>query len=108
MSCEVFPLIPIQQPPEEYLDYTIDWATRGLGTDTIISQTYSQSSTDFTLSQESIIASPSTFASASAVVFWMTGGIPGNYYTITNTITTSGGRIMEEVVIYQCLEYRLA
>jgi hypothetical protein len=60
-----------EQCPNELLDYTVNWATRGLGTDTIISQSYTQSSSDFTLSSQSLTPTTTTF--------WLTGGVPGNY-----------------------------
>jgi len=97
----------IQQTPTELLDWTIDWATRGLGGDTIASSTFTQSSTDFTLSSETITTSPSTRAADSATLFWLTGGIPGQIYTITNTVITAGGREMQETVTYNCISQRL-
>lgn len=91
----------IQQTPQELLDYIIDWATRGLGTDTINGSSYTQSSSDFTLSNKSIGSPPTT------TTFWITGGVAGEYYTITNTVTTAGGRTLQETVIYQCIAQRL-
>jgi hypothetical protein len=87
------------QTSAELLDWSINWATRGLGIDTIASSSYTQSSSDFTLSNESNTATTTTF--------WLTGGIPGNFYTITNSIVTAGGRDMQETVIYECIAQRL-
>ena len=89
----------IEQTPTELLDWTINWAARGLGNDVILSSAWSQSSGDFTLSQ--------TGHGSTATTFWLTGGIAGNSYSITNTISTSGGREMQETVTYICIPQRI-
>lgn len=98
--------LTVTQTPSELLDYVIDWVTRGLGADTISTSTFSASSSDFTISNTQIVSSPSTSAANSATQFWITGGIPGNFYYITNSIITSGGRKMQETVIYECINER--
>jgi hypothetical protein len=98
--------VNIFQTASELLDYTVDWATRGLGTDTISTSTFSGSSGDFTISTTSIGASPSSNAANSATVFWLTGGVPGKFYSINNTIVTVGGRTMQETIIFACLSAR--
>ena len=90
---------PIAQTPSELLDYTINWATRGLGTDTISTSGFAASSSDLTLSNMSNTNTTTTF--------WLTGGVPGNFYNITNTILTAGGREMQETVVYECIAQRL-
>jgi hypothetical protein len=89
----------IQQTPTEVLDWTMNWATRGLGSDTIVSSNWSVSQTGVTLSAPSQTTTTTTI--------WVTGGTPGNVYTITNNITTSGGREMQETVNYVCLPQRV-
>lgn len=96
----------IDQSPSEILDYEIDWATRGIGTDTISTSAFSASSSEFTVSNPQIVASPSTGVAAQATLFFLTGGIPGSFYYITNTIVTAGGRTMQETVTYECLNER--
>lgn len=96
----------IEQTPTEFIDYTIDWAKRGIGTDQIASQTFTASSPDFTISNASIGASPSTGAANQATTFWLTGGQVANIYEITNTVTTVAGRIMQETIDYNCIQYR--
>lgn len=91
-------MTPIQQTPSELLDYTIDWSSRGLGTDTIASTSWAPSSADLTISTTSFTTTTTTF--------WLTGGTPGNTYTITNTINTSAGREMQETVVYLCIAQR--
>ena len=77
-----------QQTPTENLDYTINWTTRGLGTDTIATSTWVVSPNDLTSSNPSNTTTTTTI--------WLTGGTAGNFYTVTNTITTAGGREMQE------------
>lgn len=78
---------PIKDP-DERLDYTIDWTAR-LDGDTI---------------QSSVWVIPSglsnyddSFTNISATV-WLTGGIAGQEYEVTNRVTTAAGRIMDQTV----------
>ena len=93
MSCN------IQQTPTELLDWTINWATRGLGNDTIASSNWAVSSADV------ILSAPSQTTATTTV--WVSGGIPGNVYTITNSIVTSGAREMQETIYYVCIPQRM-
>lgn len=93
MSCN------IQQTPAELLDWTINWAARGLGSDTIATSAWGVSSADVTLSSPSQTTTTTTT--------WLTGGLPGNVYTITNSIVTSGGREMQETISYICIPQRM-
>lgn len=89
-------------------NFTIDWVTRGLAAgDSIASQSFVPSSTDFTISNTSIVASPSTGAAASGSLFWVNGGIPGTFYDITVTATTVSGRILNETVTYEVTNQRV-
>lgn len=91
--------VPIAQTPTENLDYTINYATRGLGTDTIATSSFTASSTDFSISNPTNTNTTTTI--------WVTGGIAGNFYTVTNSIITAGGRTMQETLIYECIAQRL-
>lgn len=72
--------------PSDVLDYTWDWSQWLINGDTIASSSMAVTSTatDITLTS-------STFSATYATV-WVSGGTIPNYYTITNTITTVGGR----------------
>jgi hypothetical protein len=87
--------VVIEQTPTELLDWTINWATRGLGTDTISTSAWSTSSVDITVSSPSYTTTTTTI--------WVTGGIAGKRYAITNTITTSGSRTLQETITYVCI-----
>lgn len=89
-------------------NFTIDWVTRGLAAgDSISTQTFTPSSTDFTVNNTSIVASPSTGAAASASLFWVNGGIPGQFYDITVFAVTVSGRTLNETVTYECTNQRV-
>ena len=92
--------LSIQQTPIEVLDWTIDYVPRGLGTDTISTSAWASSSSDIT------ITSPAPTNTSTTATVWVTGGIPGNIYKITNTVITSAGRTMQETIFYTCLAAR--
>ncbi|CAN5262960.1 hypothetical protein BH10PLA2_BH10PLA2_00630 [soil metagenome] len=89
----------IVQTSTENLDWTIDWSTRGIDVDTISTSEWAVTSGAVTLSDKANTATTTTV--------WVTGGIAGAFYTLTNTITTSGGRTLQESVIYNCIAQRL-
>ena len=86
----------IEQAPQDLLDYTVNWndpSTPVLASgETITGSTFTADSTDYTLSN--------TAFNTYETVFWLTGGKIGEVYYITNTITTSGGRTITEVIPY--------
>ena len=69
--------------PQAVLDYLIDW-TPWLNGDTIIDSSFSVNSTN-------LIIDSSSFTTSSATV-WLSGGIIGETYIVTNHITTFAGR----------------
>lgn len=77
------------QDPTAVLDYIVDWSrwlTLGVGgvLDTISTSTWTVSDPAITLSNQS-----STAVTATTFV---TGGVTGRAYTLTNHIVTTGGR----------------
>jgi hypothetical protein len=78
-----------EKDPDAILDYTVDWS-RWLGTDTILA---SQWTVPTGLTQVS-----SSNTSTSATV-WLSGGTAGQAYTVTNRITTAGGRTDERSIV---------
>jgi hypothetical protein len=77
---------------DEKLDYSFDWTDR-LGTDTIDNSTWEISGDDSVLV---VSGSPAPSFSTTATILWLTGGTNRLTYTITNTVTTAGGRIMQQ------------
>ena len=91
----------VTQTPTEIIDWTIDWSTRGLGTDTIASSSWAVSPAGMSTS-----SSPASFTNTTTTV-WLSGGTPTTFYAITNTIITAGGREMQETFIINCIAQRL-
>jgi len=78
--------------PNEVLDYQIDWED-WLNTDTILTSSWSISPTGLTEDSDS--------NSDTTATIWVSGGTEGEIYTLTNQITTDGGRTAERsIVIY--------
>ena len=78
-----------QAASTELLDYTLDWSTWLPVGDAI--STSNWVATGLTSSSASISGNKTTI--------WLTGGTAGSDYTITNTITTTGGRTGAKTVI---------
>jgi hypothetical protein len=68
--------------PNAVLDYTLDWA-RWLAGDQIATSEW------LVLAGLTKVADTKT---ASSATVWLSGGTAGQSYTVTNRITTSGGR----------------
>ena len=71
-----------RKDPGDTLDYTRR-ASRFLDGDTIFTSTWTV--------EPGITVESSTNDTTSATI-WLSGGISGNEYTVTNTIVTAGGR----------------
>jgi hypothetical protein len=81
----------LQWPPKdpaEVLDYSMDWKAR-LATDTISTSTWTVPS--------GITKNTDSFA-ATATTIWLSAGVLGKTYILTNTIVTAGGRTMDQSV----------
>jgi len=86
----------IKQSTVSNLDWSINWASRGLGSDVINSSAWTVTPAGLTLSNES-------FTGASTIV-WLSGGVAGGRYILTNNIITSGGREMTESLIVNIVD----
>lgn len=74
--------------PDEVLDYQIDWSER-LGVDNIV--------TSLWIIPTGITKDSETFALKNTYI-WLSAGVLGSLYTLTNRVTTSGGRTMDQSV----------
>ena len=87
--------------PDEILDYDIDWTAGLLSADEIDAGSTSPADTivtsTFTLPAGSLTAS-STSNSTTHTKIWLSGGVLGITYQITNEITTAAGRKMDRTV----------
>jgi hypothetical protein len=78
----------------EVKDFSINW-TPDLGTDTISSSTFAIS-----LPGPSITQSTNT---TTQTTVWISGGVPGTFYQVTNTIVTAGGRTLTKTFTLEVL-----
>lgn len=74
--------------PDEVLDYQFDWSERLEDGETISTST-------FIVAAGTITLGATSFAGGLTTV-WLSGGTLGESCTITNRITTSGGRTYDE------------
>jgi hypothetical protein len=83
--------------PDERLDYRLDWAAEmaAMDGDTIQDSQWVVDDANLTL-LDSGGFSPS-FTDTSTQV-WLSDGIEGVTYTLTNRVTTAGGRILEQSI----------
>lgn len=76
--------------PSAELDYSVDWVT-WLAGDTIANSSWTVSATSLV-----IITDVNTTTSATV---WLSGGVAGKRYLVTNTIITVGGRTDQRTLI---------
>jgi hypothetical protein len=79
-----------EQPkdPDAVADYGLDWSLR-LVTDTLLTSTWIVPSG---------ITSNSNSHTTTATTVWLAGGTAGETYSLTNRVTTSGGRTWDWTV----------
>jgi len=70
--------------PDAKLDYTVDWTT-WLGVDEI-------STSVWVIPTGLVQASPAPSHDGAKATVWISGGMVGQVYTVTNRITTAAGR----------------
>jgi len=80
--------------PSAVLDYTVDWSD-WLDTDTIATSEWTVPS--------GITKDSDTNTDTTATV-WLSGGTAGENYSVTNTITTAGGRTDQRTIHIQVRE----
>lgn len=68
--------------PNAVLDYVMDWA-RWLGTDTIVASVW--------VVPTGLVKTSDSHTDTQAKV-WLSGGVKGRTFTVTNRITTAAGR----------------
>ena len=78
--------------PDAVLDYSIEWS-KWLAGDQVRTSTWTVSDTAIEASNDSNTATRTTV--------WLSGGVAGQSYTVTNRITTSGGRTDERSFVIQ-------
>lgn len=96
-------LLTVDKTPSELEDFEIDWSQRGLGPDTIASSSWTTSAP----ADLQIASSPAPSFTSTNATAWLDNGTAGTSYIVTNTITTSGGRTLQESFVCNCIAYRL-
>jgi hypothetical protein len=81
------------QTPTDVQDYEITYAC-DLGTDIIISSAWAITQGDGAL----VINEPAATFTSTTTTVWISGGTLGQDYLITNTITTAGGRTIQDSI----------
>lgn len=95
--------ITVQKTPAGKWDVTINWAcpSRDLGDDTIEVSTWAVQGADSVLTiSDDAIATDKRSTKA-----WLNAGTLGQYYQVTNTITTTDGRILTGTFLVQIVQY---
>lgn len=85
--------------PDAVKDYAIDWSAILATGETILTSTWTVNSVD--LEKES---SPASLISGAICTVWLSGGVAGATYRITNHITTSRGMEDERTVVLEVKE----
>lgn len=80
--------------PSAVLDYRIDWAEWLPDDDKIVNAT-------FIVSDDDIVVEDVLYTDSSATV-WLSGGVAGQRYTVTNHIVTEDGREDDRSIIIVC------
>jgi hypothetical protein len=74
--------------PDEVRDYVINWVSR-VGADPIITSVWA-------ISNGAGLTILSNSYTVQTTTVWLSAGTDGITYTLTNTITTQGGRVLQE------------
>lgn len=84
------------QAADAVLDYQCDWEFWLTPGDSLASSSWTVSSTDITASNESF--------TVTAATVWLSGGVLGRTYEITNHITTRGGDQEDKTFVLQIVQ----
>jgi hypothetical protein len=77
---------------DEVKDYTVDWC-HDIGSDIIAASTWIADPTDL------ILTTPAPTNTSNSATVWISCGIPGGNYLVTNTIVTVQNRELEQRII---------
>jgi hypothetical protein len=90
------PIKTFPKDPDVTLDYKIDWSLwlTEAGSDTISASSWASNSTDITIDSDTNTTTDATV--------WLSGGVAGYSYLLTNSITTAAGRTAERTIEIEC------
>ena len=84
----------LRKDPQATLDYGFDWS-RWLGTDTIATSAWTVPSG---------LVGTNEASTDTTTTVWLSGGVAGMEYRVTNAITTAGGRTEQRTMLIQVEE----
>ena len=90
-----------RKTPDELLDYTCDWASELAESETIATSVWMLLDSPGTAPDLRI--TNETLNPTNAIV-WLADGVPKKKYHLTNKITTSGGRTIEQTIWLRVIE----
>jgi hypothetical protein len=76
--------------PNEVLDFQIDWSARLASDETISTSSWTITGAD------SVLVEDSNDIDDTNTIIWLSAGTLGERYLLTNRITTTGGRTMDQ------------
>ena len=85
-------MMTFTKDPNAVLDYSVEWS-KWLAGDQIATSEWSVSDSSLEATDDSI--------TATRTAVWLSGGTVGQLYTVTNRITTAGGRTDERSFMVQ-------
>lgn len=92
----LMPTVVVKKMPLQLADYTLNWADRLLnGTDTIVTSSWASSDPALNVNADP----PQITNSGVWTTLWMSGGVIGKTYIVTNTVTTALSRTLEQSFI---------
>ena len=91
-----------EKTPDEIDDWMLNWADRDLGSDIIVGSSWRVSPAGLTIGE------PLPYYTQTFSVVWLSGGQAGVPYLVTNTVTTDGGRTLEESFVCNVVEANIA
>lgn len=89
-------MLKANKDPQAVLDYLWDWGEWMPENDRIVASSFSSSSAD-------LVVEDSTFNDTTATA-WLSGGVAGERYTVTNHIVTEDGREDDRSITIVCKE----
>lgn len=81
--------------PNEYLDFDVDWAGSAVAPGRTYNDPLTSSQWFISKNDDGVLIMESDSYSPTSTKLWLSGGTLGRRYSITNRISTAGGRIMD-------------
>lgn len=81
-----------EKDPDDVADFALNWsASPRLGNDEIVASDWIGVHEDLTVESDSFTVATTTV--------WLSGGVAGTTYELTNRVTTAGGRTLDQTAL---------